>query len=816
MKSREWYDVNLEDEILYSEKLLWKQRYERFHSSLWKNSPILVAAITLFSFLWAGRLLFTQPYTGLIWSYQTGVVLDVDPQSHTSFKPGDIIRSFDGIAPYQARGLPGKQFGDVVAITFTREGHDWQISLILDQPPIWILLSRLSTIFVALSYWLLGILIVAFGPQDRSVTMFFIFTNTFSIMLSLGSVSAIAPLWAGWIFSLMLWWMGPIVFHAHILLSRPVFSKNRGKILACVYLPALVLTAFDIVRLSMTVPGLQEIKYSWLGICLAGSALILIYTSHSGNSVDLRRKMEIAGLSALLAFLPFVLFSLLPNALVGHYILPYEISFLALPVLPLGYGYAILRYKLIRIERYINRSFAYALVILIIGAIYGLIYLSVPHILPDSPNGASIIGFGIAMLLIIGAHPLYKVLQRGIDKVFYGGWFDDRLIVKQVSRALNQADGDAFNIAFILCQALKKTLQLEYATLVLSDGRVISTGPLPGHSSGNLFIAEEASAVQLFDELKAKVGREIGTGLELIDVLRSSCFGCSWIVGRKPQFWLLMCNKQAYRGMLILGNRYGGGEFAPGDLEILEVVIRQAEVALENEFLLDEVRQRSIQIKDLHRQVLLARDEERKRVARNLHDKTIQALVGINYQMSDVRVSVNYGHSQKFADIQEQLRTIIRDLRQVCADLRPPAIDTLGLIPAIQSHISELQGQVPFEIKFCVSEPDNLDVPEDIALCIYRFYQEAVLNVRKHADASIVSVCFTIDSDERFNLSITDNGCGFLPPVNLGVLTQTRHFGLVGLQEQVEAIGGSLSIQSAPGAGCCITASVPINRIYNH
>lgn len=806
-----------ENEAMYSEKVLSHQRHTWLYKFLWKNAPILVATIVLSTLIWAGRLLIQHPYTGMIWSYQTGSVLDVDPQgpAFSYFEPGDLVRSIDGIVPYQARGLPGKQSGDTVTFTFEKGEEHLRVRLLLVQPPIEVLFNRLSTLVIALSFWLLGVLVVAFNQQDRSATMFFFFSHTFSVVLSLGAVSAIAPLWIGWLFSLMLWWMGPVVLHTHLILSQPMFSANRGKVLTSIYFLALVFTIVDFIRLSKAAPGLQEIKYAWLGICLVASTLILIHASHSGKSVELRRKMKIAGLSALIAFLPFVLFSLLPNALVGQYILPYEISFLALPVLPLGYGYAILRYRLIRIERYVNRSFAYALVVLIIGAFYGLVYLSIPHVLPGNHGEVSIIGLGTTLLLIVGAHPLYKILQRWVNKVFYGGWYDDRVVVKQVSRALTQAEGDVCSIASILCQALQKTLQLEYATLVLRDGRVISTEHLPRLSGNNTLIDEETSVVRLFDELQTKVGREIGTGYELIDVLHSSGFGKRLIIGRKPQFWLLISGKHSYRGLLILGYGFGGGEFAPSDLEILEVVIRQAGAALENEFLLEEVRQRSMQIKDLHRQVLMARDEERKQVARDLHDKTVQALVGINYQMSDVRACVNHELTPKFADLQEQVRMVMRDLRQVCADLRPPALDALGLIPTIKSRIAELQAQVPFEIKLCVSEPDKLDIPEDVTLCIYRFFQEAILNIQKHAGASIVSVYFTIDPDERFTLSINDDGRGFEPPTNLGLLVQARHFGLVGLQEQVEAIGGKLTIQSAPGAGCCITASVPINR-KNH
>lgn len=177
-----------------------------------------------------------------------------------------------------------------------------------------------------------------------------------------------------------------------------------------------------------------------------------------------------------------------------------------------------------------------------------------------------------------------------------------------------------------------------------------------------------------------------------------------------------------------------------------------------------------------------------------------------------MRIRANQEIVQELSDLQAELRMVLGDLRQVCVDLRPPALDVVGLIPTIQSRIAELQAQVPFDIELHVDKLNRPEIPEDVALYVYRFFQEAILNVQKHADANLVIVCFCLSPDGRLTLSIKDDGRGFEPPTNLGVLAQRRHFGLVGLQEQVEAVGGELIIQSAPGRGCCITAQIPIDE----
>jgi hypothetical protein len=234
---------------------------------------------------------------------------------------------------------------------------------------------------------------------------------------------------------------------------------------------AFLLSLLELWRLNLAVPNpLMAAKYIWLGLMLVAAAGVLVVASRDGESLEFRRRTRIAGLAALLAFLPFVLLSLLPDALTGQYLLPYEITFLFLPALPVGYGYAVLRYRLVHLEGYVNRAAAYLLVALIVGSLYGLAYLLVPNLLPGRSASLPAGGFAAALILILAAHPLYRFLQRWVDSLFYGGWYDDRRAARQISQALKQVRGDTYSIAQTLCQALQKTIQLEYVNLLLGQG----------------------------------------------------------------------------------------------------------------------------------------------------------------------------------------------------------------------------------------------------------------------------------------------------------------------------------------------------------
>ncbi len=651
-----------------------------------RYAPFLLAAGTLFLLGWAGLLIVQHPYSGLSWSYKSGVVSYVDPQgpAAASFQVGDRILAIDELPPYEARDLPGRQASDRVAFTIERGQDILSIQLRLTRPDLSKALINLTTILVAFSFWLLGLLVLVFGPPGGPTRGFFLFGQVFTLILGLGSISSFGPLWSGWIFGLLQWWIGPLAIHTHLLLANSRRSHNQERLLRLLYALTLIFSLLDSLRFAEEATGLLlTVRYLWVGLTLLAAAGVLFSAPHSGTTADDHRKTRIAGLATIIAFLPFVLFSLLPEALFDRTILPYEIAFLALPALPLGYSYAILRYRLIRLEHYVNRSAAYSLVILLVGGLYGLVYVASLRLTDQGNRPVSLLEIGTMLVLILGAQPLYQLLQRWVDNVFYGGWYDDRAANKQISQALAQVEGDAGYIALTLCQALQKTMQLEYADLLLNDGRLISTEASTSRTRDAPSSFAVSKVTEWFQALRSSTGREIGPGKELPGILSSPNLPQRWLVGFKPQLWLLLGGKNNPQGLLVLGARRGGGEMNPGDLEILEVVIRQAGVALENAALLREVRQQVEQNRALQRQIFRSRQEERKRLARDLHDRTIQALVGVNYQLAEARAQLDAEAGSQLSPIMQTLRG---DLNRFTPGLRRPAAAGAGRARAGPRH----------------------------------------------------------------------------------------------------------------------------------
>ena len=277
-----------------------------------------------------------------------------------------------------------------------------------------------------------------------------------------------------------------------------------------------------------------------------------------------------------------------------------------------------------------------------------------------------------------------------------------------------------------------------------------------------------------------------------------------------PQHLVLLRNKDTLTlGVLLLGQKRDGEPLNAADFDILKVVIHQAQVTLENVRLLEEVQKYSEKVGRLHRQVLRAREEERKRLARDLHDLIIQSLVGVNYQIAEIRVGVDGQLEESMSETQSQIQELIGELRQICADLRPPTLDVLDFSEAIQTKVAEIEENANFRTRVFIEGNEEQEISEEVRLCIYRLIQESLINVHKHAQADHVEVWIQVTS-EQVTVMVTDNGMGFEVPARLEILVPDRHYGLIGLKEMVEAVDGNLNINSKPGQGCILAAHIPI------
>jgi len=210
-------------------------------------------------------------------------------------------------------------------------------------------------------------------------------------------------------------------------------------------------------------------------------------------------------------------------------------------------------------------------------------------------------------------------------------------------------------------------------------------------------------------------------------------------------------------------------------------------------------------------QVTKAQEEERKRIARELHDETAQELVALTRQLDSV-VSAPRKLSKRdiklLEGIQAQADKILEGVRRFSQDLRPSVIDDLGLLPALEWLISDLETHFDLTIGMAVLGPERRFPPE-VELVMFRIAQEALRNVWRHSGASRAWV--TVEFGEaKTSLAVTDNGKGFEVPPSLGDLANVGKLGLAGMEERARLVGGKLTLESEPGKGTTITLEVAV------
>jgi signal transduction histidine kinase len=226
--------------------------------------------------------------------------------------------------------------------------------------------------------------------------------------------------------------------------------------------------------------------------------------------------------------------------------------------------------------------------------------------------------------------------------------------------------------------------------------------------------------------------------------------------------------------------------------------------------LLAEARHMRDQLRLLSRQILVAQEEERKRISRELHDVIAQALTGINLQLASLKLDATTNpkeREQKITRTERLVEQSVNLVHQFARELRPPILDDVGVIPALQTLLKGFKEETGIQVSlsaFAAAER----VHNDVKIVFYRVAQEALTNVARHARANQVDM-----SIQKVGgivcMKITDNGKGF-PPESLRDGNKNKRLGLLGMKERLEIIGGKFVIESALGKGTTVTAQVPL------
>jgi signal transduction histidine kinase len=228
--------------------------------------------------------------------------------------------------------------------------------------------------------------------------------------------------------------------------------------------------------------------------------------------------------------------------------------------------------------------------------------------------------------------------------------------------------------------------------------------------------------------------------------------------------------------------------------------------------LLEQSRRMQEQLRHLTRQLLLAQEEERKKISRELHDEIAQTLTGINVRLAALKTEAAHntkGLQNKISSAQRMVEKSVDIVHRFARELRPTVLDDLGLIPALHSFVKSFSKRTGIFIHLTIfAAVENL--AGDKRTVLYRVAQEALTNVARHAQASLVDV-----SIEKLPggicMKIKDDGKSFRVDRVLDA-KRNKRLGLLGMRERVEMVGGSFRVESAPGKGTTVCAQIPFTN----
>lgn len=287
-------------------------------------------------------------------------------------------------------------------------------------------------------------------------------------------------------------------------------------------------------------------------------------------------------------------------------------------------------------------------------------------------------------------------------------------------------------------------------------------------------------------------------------------------------------------GALSVLNPAGAHRFTPDDQQVLSAFADLSAIALKNADLynqvssfgrrleqqvaertseLEQARQEIVakaeQVEWLLSKTVHIQEEERARIARDLHDSVTQLAIGAMYELQAAKSDVNAVRAgaalEKIDTTRDLLKQIEREIRQAIHDLRPLLLDAGGLPTALQRYAESVQALSGLQVSVTASGSSS-NLPAPIEVVIFRIAQEALHNVTAHAHATRAEVALAFGSDVLV-LEVRDDGIGF-DPANLGSPGPGRHVGLAGMRERASVINGVLDIESAPDAGSCVRLRV--------
>jgi len=404
--------------------------------------------------------------------------------------------------------------------------------------------------------------------------------------------------------------------------------------------------------------------------------------------------------------------------------------------------------------------------------------------------GNVIIGLMLGWLTLALGAIFYLAVRQWWRRWRYGAPVDHSALLMEYGRKLTGAL-DRQLLGQLLTVELPRVLQVERAGLLLPQ-----VHQLVAIEGDDLRLPISHAAVRWVASGGAAQRADRGRLYELIQQGRTD-LAWTWA-------WVPLMRGTDLRGLWLLGARHSGLQYAPEDLHCLTDIGRQAAIALEAMRSAEQERQAASEMRALYRRVVTASESERSRLARELHDGVLQDLCAVTRDLKALEAQAE--GATPFVDLAARSGETVRTLRAICHDLRPPLLQH-DLASALKALVEQLDARSTAPIHLEVSAQE-LRLPDDVAVAIFRITQEALNNAIQHADASEIVVRLTQYPD-HLRLTVTDDGRGIAGGAEPGHFVAQGHLGLAGMRERAAMIGGKLDVQTAADYGTVVILELP-------
>jgi len=436
---------------------------------------------------------------------------------------------------------------------------------------------------------------------------------------------------------------------------------------------------------------------------------------------------------------------------------PAMLALFYLPI-PIGIGIALLRYRLWDIDIVINRTLVYAALSASILGLYVLVTFGISALI-SIHNELFLSAVATAIIAVI-IQPLRLRLQRGVNRLMFGDRVDPYRALSNLGQRLEESlPADALLPTIV--KSVAHALKIPHASIIWT----LEHAPIDRENS----------------QVAASYGKALEGGIDR----------------RLP-----LIHQGERVGELLLSPRQRGEELTSADLKLVRDLAPQIAIAVYSARLTAELKKMTIDLQLSREHLVSAREEERRRLRRDLHDGLGPQLSSQTLTLSAIKKLLRHDPDtaeQLLTDAIGHAQTAIADIRRLVYALRPPALDDLGLLAALREQMKQYHTS---GVAMTLEAPETLPpLPAAIEIACYRIVQESLTNIIRHAHATTATVCLGIE--ESLTLEISDNGQGLSPGIHIGV-------GFRSMRERAEELGGICLIDNNSKRGVRVFVRLPL------